>query len=230
MLSTHTNITTRVDASRAISSQIYSWRRSANLPLNQDLHTTHPFPETVNKNCVPGDRSAASPGGVRIGTPAMTTRGLVEADMVQIGEVISWLTGSATPLLLPLPSISTSPSYHTSRPVPPPRVRDWRQAPGGPQEARGLRAGHGGQRRDRGACQRGQGLRHYVRYAWLRGFVGQSARSASWLSNCLGQTGTPTAPKVLQPIARVSLFTHLYRLLTYSSAATLPYQMKYNTI
>jgi len=42
---------------------------------------------TLNKNCVPGDRSAASPGGVRIGTPAMTTRGLVEADMVQIGEV-----------------------------------------------------------------------------------------------------------------------------------------------
>ena len=35
---------------------------------------------SLNKNAVVGDRSAATPGGVRIGTPAMTTRGLAEPD------------------------------------------------------------------------------------------------------------------------------------------------------
>ena len=43
---------------------------------------------TLNKNCVPGDRSALSPGGVRIGAPAMTTRGLKEAEFVKIGEFL----------------------------------------------------------------------------------------------------------------------------------------------
>jgi glycine hydroxymethyltransferase len=43
---------------------------------------------TLNKNCVPGDRSAASPGGVRIGAPALTTRGFKEADFVKIGELL----------------------------------------------------------------------------------------------------------------------------------------------
>jgi glycine hydroxymethyltransferase len=39
---------------------------------------------TLNKNCVPGDRSAITPGGVRIGAPAMTTRMMVESDFEQI--------------------------------------------------------------------------------------------------------------------------------------------------
>merc|ERR1712190_421888 len=39
---------------------------------------------TLNKNCVAGDVSALSPGGVRIGTPAMTTRGCKEEDMIKI--------------------------------------------------------------------------------------------------------------------------------------------------
>ncbi|KAL7177179.1 hypothetical protein ACSBR2_030504 [Camellia fascicularis] len=43
---------------------------------------------TVNKNAVFGDSSALSPGGVRIGTPAMTSRGLVEKDFEQIGEFL----------------------------------------------------------------------------------------------------------------------------------------------
>ena len=43
---------------------------------------------TLNKNCVPGDRSAVTPGGVRIGTPALTTRTMVEADFEQIGEFL----------------------------------------------------------------------------------------------------------------------------------------------
>ena len=33
---------------------------------------------TLNKNAVVGDVSAMTPGGVRVGTPAMTSRGLKE--------------------------------------------------------------------------------------------------------------------------------------------------------
>merc|ERR1719163_2453901 len=43
---------------------------------------------TLNKNAVHGDVSAMSPGGVRIGAPAMTSRGLKEADFEQIGEYL----------------------------------------------------------------------------------------------------------------------------------------------
>lgn len=41
---------------------------------------------TLNKNAVVGDVSAMNPGGVRIGTPAMTSRGLKEADFAQIAD------------------------------------------------------------------------------------------------------------------------------------------------
>jgi len=43
---------------------------------------------TLNKNCVPGDRSAITPGGVRIGTPALTTRGFTEADFEQVATFL----------------------------------------------------------------------------------------------------------------------------------------------
>merc|ERR1712194_914289 len=43
---------------------------------------------TLNKNCVPGDRSAISPGGVRIGSPALTTRKMCEEDFVRIGDFL----------------------------------------------------------------------------------------------------------------------------------------------
>jgi len=39
---------------------------------------------TLNKNCVPGDRSAITPGGVRIGSCALTTRKYNEADFEQV--------------------------------------------------------------------------------------------------------------------------------------------------
>lgn len=45
---------------------------------------------TVNKNTVPNDpQSPFVTSGIRIGTPAMTTRGLLEADMVQLGHMIA---------------------------------------------------------------------------------------------------------------------------------------------
>lgn len=42
----------------------------------------------VNKNTVPGDKSAMNPSGVRIGTPALTTRGLLENDMDRVADFI----------------------------------------------------------------------------------------------------------------------------------------------
>lgn len=41
-----------------------------------------------NKNSVPGDKSALTPGGIRIGAPAMTTRGLSEKDFKRIASYI----------------------------------------------------------------------------------------------------------------------------------------------
>ena len=44
---------------------------------------------TLNKNTVPNEpRSPFVTSGVRIGTPAITSRGLVEADMGKIAELI----------------------------------------------------------------------------------------------------------------------------------------------
>ena len=43
---------------------------------------------TLNKNSVFGDRSAVNPGGVRIGTPALTTRGFVEKDFVAVAALL----------------------------------------------------------------------------------------------------------------------------------------------
>uniref|UniRef100_A0A060SY32 Serine hydroxymethyltransferase n=1 Tax=Blastobotrys adeninivorans TaxID=409370 RepID=A0A060SY32_BLAAD len=42
----------------------------------------------LNKNSIPGDKSALVPGGVRIGAPAMTTRGLGEEAFTKIVEYI----------------------------------------------------------------------------------------------------------------------------------------------
>ncbi|KAK4535131.1 hypothetical protein CDCA_CDCA04G1156 [Cyanidium caldarium] len=43
---------------------------------------------TLNMNAVAGDTSALNPGGVRIGTPALTSRGFVEGDFEQVAELL----------------------------------------------------------------------------------------------------------------------------------------------
>ena len=43
---------------------------------------------TLNKNTIIGDKSALNPGGVRIGTPAVTTRGYTEGDMKYVGKFL----------------------------------------------------------------------------------------------------------------------------------------------
>ncbi|MEW5311249.1 MAG: hypothetical protein WDW38_002981 [Sanguina aurantia] len=42
----------------------------------------------ANKNTVPGDVSAMVPGGLRMGSPALTSRGFVEKDFVKVAEFV----------------------------------------------------------------------------------------------------------------------------------------------
>jgi glycine hydroxymethyltransferase len=56
---------------------------------------------TVNKNTVPGEtRSPFVTSGLRIGTPALTTRGMSEADMAQIADWIVRILDNPTDLAL----------------------------------------------------------------------------------------------------------------------------------
>ena len=43
---------------------------------------------TTNKNSIAGDTSAINPGGVRLGTPALTTRGLDQEDFDRVAEFL----------------------------------------------------------------------------------------------------------------------------------------------
>lgn len=42
----------------------------------------------ANKNTVPGDKSALTPGGLRMGTPAMTTRGFGQDDFERVADIV----------------------------------------------------------------------------------------------------------------------------------------------
>ncbi|XP_065184102.1 serine hydroxymethyltransferase, mitochondrial-like [Sycon ciliatum] len=43
---------------------------------------------TVNKNTCPGDKSALTPGGLRLGAPALTSRGFKESDFVETMNLV----------------------------------------------------------------------------------------------------------------------------------------------
>jgi glycine/serine hydroxymethyltransferase len=45
----------------------------------------------ANKNTVPGDVSALVPGGLRMGSPALTSRGFVEKDFEQVTDSRSFV-------------------------------------------------------------------------------------------------------------------------------------------
>ncbi|RCK64835.1 Serine hydroxymethyltransferase, cytosolic [Candida viswanathii] len=57
----------------------------------------------LNKNSIPGDKSALVPGGVRIGAPAMTTRGLGEEDFKKIVGYIDFAVNYAKEVQASLP-------------------------------------------------------------------------------------------------------------------------------
>ncbi|CUM46551.1 Serine hydroxymethyltransferase, cytosolic [Debaryomyces fabryi] len=57
----------------------------------------------LNKNSIPGDKSALVPGGVRIGAPAMTTRGLGEEDFKKIVSYIDFAVNYAKEIQANLP-------------------------------------------------------------------------------------------------------------------------------
>ncbi|HWR44380.1 serine hydroxymethyltransferase [Sporomusa sp.] len=64
--------------------------RAQNITGKQAEHLLDEVGVTVNKNAIPND--PASPlvtSGVRVGVPAVTSRGMVEQDMVVIGDIIS---------------------------------------------------------------------------------------------------------------------------------------------
>ncbi len=54
----------------------------------------------TNRNTIPGDKSALSPSGIRMGTPWVTQRGLKEAEMVQVADIIADLLLGMKPYTL----------------------------------------------------------------------------------------------------------------------------------
>ena len=51
---------------------------------------------TANKNSLLGDVSAQNPGGVRLGTPALTSRGMKPDDMEQVAKFLMQAASAAT--------------------------------------------------------------------------------------------------------------------------------------
>jgi glycine hydroxymethyltransferase len=54
----------------------------------------------VNRNTIPGDRSALNPSGIRLGTPWITQRGFTEKDTVRLAGILSRVLHACTPYTL----------------------------------------------------------------------------------------------------------------------------------
>jgi glycine hydroxymethyltransferase len=54
----------------------------------------------VNRNTIPGDKSAFDPNGIRMGTPWVTQRGLIESDMQKLADIIADLLRATQPYTL----------------------------------------------------------------------------------------------------------------------------------
>jgi glycine hydroxymethyltransferase len=54
----------------------------------------------VNRNTIPGDKTAADPSGIRMGTPWVTQRGFKETEMIALADIISDLLKATTPYQL----------------------------------------------------------------------------------------------------------------------------------
>lgn len=54
----------------------------------------------VNRNTIPGDKSALDPNGIRMGTPWITQRGFKEADVESLADIIADLLQSCAPFSL----------------------------------------------------------------------------------------------------------------------------------
>lgn len=61
---------------------------SFSLGGKESQHILESVGMTTNMNTVPGDTSAVDPSGLRLGTPALTTRGLKEGECARIAELI----------------------------------------------------------------------------------------------------------------------------------------------
>ena len=55
----------------------------------------------VNRNTIPGDKSALNPAGIRLGTPWITQRGFGEGEIIQLANIIADLLHSITPYSQP---------------------------------------------------------------------------------------------------------------------------------
>ena len=62
--------------------------RSAKLSGGKGEYTLEMVDITVNRNTVPGDKSALNPSGIRIGTPALTTRGFKEEHIKTVVQLM----------------------------------------------------------------------------------------------------------------------------------------------
>ena len=71
---------------------------------------------SVNKNTVPGDKSALNPSGIRFGTPPLTTRGFKEADMESVVALIDRALAIAIDVQ-GIPKISINLIYRDSHPI-----------------------------------------------------------------------------------------------------------------